>query len=81
MQTQGNGNGEKNCYSFLPLKVSPPPVLHNGSIYSPQMGNGGSNLSVSRHMEGQGSSYSLLDEENSKHAFLFFSTKPYVCGL
>ena len=70
MQTQVYGNGGEFCYSFLTLKISPPPMLHNGSIYSPQMGNGGSNRSVSRHMEGQGSSYLLLDEENSKY-FLF----------
>ena len=70
MQTQAYGNGAKFCYSFLTLQVSPPPKLQNGSIYSPQMGNGESNQIVSKHMEDQGSSYSLLDEENYKY-FLF----------
>ena len=46
MLTQAYDNGENFCYSFLTLKVSPPLMLHNGSIYSPQMGNGGSNQSV-----------------------------------
>ena len=55
MQTQGNGNGVKFCYSFLTLKVSPPPMLHSDSIYDPQMGNGGSDQSVFQHMEVQGS--------------------------
>ena len=71
MQTQVYGNGENFCYSFLILQISPPLILHNGSIYSSQMGNGGSNWSVSRNMERQGSSYSLLDEENSKYFFVF----------
>ena len=53
MKTQAYGNGEKFRYSFLTLKVSPPPMLHNGSIYSPQIENGGSNNSVFQHMEGQ----------------------------
>ena len=55
IQTQGNGNGENFHYIFLTLKVSPPQLLHNGSIYSPQMGYGGSNRSVFHHMEVQGS--------------------------
>ena len=80
MQTQVYGNGAKFCYSFLTLKVSLPPMFHNVSIYSPQMGNGGLNQSVSRNMEGQGSRYSLLNEENSKY-FLFLSTKPDVHRL
>ena len=66
MQTHVYDNMNFFFYSFLTLKVSPPLMLHNGSIYSPQMGNGGSNQSISRHMEGQGSSYSLLDEKKSK---------------
>ena len=53
MHTQVYGNVEKVCYSLLSLKVSPPPILHNDSIYSPQMGNVGSNQNVSRHMEGR----------------------------
>ena len=79
MHTQAYGNGDKFCYSFLTLKVSPPPMLHNGSIYIPQMGNGGSNRSISKHMEGQGSSYSLLDEENSKYSF-FLEQNPMYTG-
>ena len=55
MQTQAYGNEENKFYIFLTLKVSPPSMLHNGSKYSPQMGNGGSNWSVVQHMEGQGS--------------------------
>ena len=55
MQNQGNGNGEIFCYSFLNLKVSSPPMLHNGSIYNPQIGNEGSNWTVFQIMEGQGS--------------------------
>ena len=43
MHTQVYGNVEKVCYSLLSLKVSPPPMLHNDSIYSPQMRNVGSN--------------------------------------
>ena len=38
MQTQAYGNGKKVCYNFPTLKVYPPLTLHNGSIYSPQMG-------------------------------------------
>ena len=79
MQTQVYGNGEIFFYNFLALKISSPPMLHNGSIYNPQMGNGGSNRSVSRNMEGQGSRHSLLDGENSKYV-LFFSIKIYLCG-
>ena len=55
MQTQAYGNGAKFCYSFLTLKVSPTLMLHNGSIYSPKIGNGGLNHSVFQNMEGQGS--------------------------
>ena len=62
MQTQAYKNGGKFCYNLLiDLQVYPPPMLHNSSICSPSMGNEGSNHSVSRHMEGQGSIYSLLD--------------------
>ena len=42
MKTQAYGNGSIFC-CFLTLKGYPPPMLHNGSIYSPQMGNGGYN--------------------------------------
>ena len=55
MPTQAYGSGETFHYSFLPPKVSPPPMLHNGLIYIHKMGNGGSNQSVFQHMEGQGS--------------------------
>ena len=54
MYTQAHRNGENFHYSFLTLKVSPPPILHNISIYIPQIGNGGLNPSVSKHMKGQG---------------------------
>ena len=57
----------KNIYSFLTLQVSPPLIVHNGSVYSPQMGNGESNHSVSKHIEGNQSSYMLLDKGNSKY--------------
>ena len=53
MQTQAYGNGEKICYSFITLKISPLVMLHNGSIYSPQMGNGGLSQIISMHMEVQ----------------------------
>ena len=54
-------------YSFLALKCSPPSMHPRGSIYSSSLGNEGSIQSVSRHMEGQESSYSGLIEENSKY--------------
>ena len=66
MQTQAYGDGEKNFYSSLTIHVSSPSMLHNGSIYSSQMGNGELNEIISRHMECQGSSYSLLSEEKYK---------------
>ena len=53
MQSQLYDNGEKFCYSLLTLKFSPLLMIHNGSIYIPQMGNGGSNQSIFQHMEGQ----------------------------
>ena len=80
MQTQVYGNVAKSFYSLLTLKVSPPIMLHNGSIYSSQMGSRRSNQCVCRNMEGQELRYSLLDEEKSKY-FLFFSTKSDVCQL
>ena len=55
MKTEGNSNMEIFHYSLLTLKVSLPSMHHNISIYSPQMGDGGSNSSISQHMEGQGS--------------------------
>ena len=55
LQTQLYDNGDNFCYCLLTLKVSPPLMLHNGSIYNPQMGNGWSNHSVFQDMEGQGS--------------------------
>ena len=61
-QTQVYGNRGKIFYSILTLKVYPPLMLHNGSIYIPKMGNRGFNQSVSMHMEGKWSSFSLLDE-------------------
>ena len=78
MQTQVYDNGEKCSYSLLTMKVSPSPMLHNGSIYSPQlMGNGASNQSIYMHMEGQGSRYLLLDEKRS----IFLSSKLNVHKL
>ena len=67
-------------YRFLALQCSPPLMHPRGSIYCPSIGNEGSSRSVSRHMEGQESSYSGLIEENSK-SFLFLCTFPNVCGL
>ena len=69
MQTQECMNGAQIHYSFLALISSPPPMHPRGSIYSPSIGSEGSIQSVSRHMEGQESSYSGLIQENSK----FFS--------
>ena len=56
-------------YSFLALKCSPPSMHPRGSKYIPSIGSEGSSRSISRHMEGQESSYSRLIEEKS---FLFF---------
>ena len=42
------------------------------------MGNGGSNRNVSMHMEGQGSSYSLLDEEKYKYFFILAQNSMYM---
>ena len=69
MHTQAYGNGEKNRYSFLTLQVSPPPMLHNGSIYSPQMGNGES-IGVFPGIWKAKDQYLLLDEKNSKYFFV-----------
>ena len=79
MQTQAYKNGAQFHYNIFALQNSPPLMLHNSSIYSPSMGSEGSKQSVSRHMEGQGSSHSLLDGENSKY-FYFLSIKPDVRG-
>ena len=69
-QTQACMNGAQIHYSFLSL-ISSPPLMHpRGSIYSPSIGSEGSSQSVSKHMEGQRSSYSRLIEENSKY-FIF----------
>ena len=57
-------------YSFFALQNSPPSMHLRGSIYSPPIDNGGSSQSISRNMEGQESSYSGLNEENS-NLFLF----------
>ena len=78
-QTQAYGNGEKFRYIFLTPNVSPPSMIHNGSIYSPLMGNGASNWRIYRNMEGQGSSYSLLDEGNYKY-FLFWAQNLMYAG-
>ena len=71
--------GETMNYSFLALKCSPPSMHPRGSIYSSPMDNGGSSRSVSRHMEGQESSYSGLIEENSK-SFCFYAHFPMYGG-
>ena len=76
MQTQAYKNGAKFLYYIFTLQNSPLSMLHNSSIYSPSIGNEGSNRSVSWHMEGQGSSHSLLDGENSKY-FLIFEHKTW----
>ena len=52
MHTEAHGNGENFHYHFLTLNVFPHTMLHNCSKYSPQMGNGGSDKSISRNMEG-----------------------------
>ena len=70
MQTQVYDNGENVLYSFLTLKVSLPPMLHNGSIYNPKMGNRGFNKRIFHDIEGQGSRYLLLDWKNSNYFFL-----------
>ena len=49
---------------------SPPPMYPRGLIYNPLIGSEGSSWSVSRHMEGQRSSYFWLYEEKSK-IFIF----------
>ena len=79
MHTQEFMNGAKNNYSFLALKCSPPPMHPRGLIYSPSIGNEGSIQSISRHMEGQESSYSGLIEENSKR-FCFYAHFPMYVG-
>ena len=79
MQTQAYKIGAQIRYNLFAIQSSPPLMLHSISIYSPSMGSEGSNQSVSRHMEGQGSSHLLLHGENSRYCF--FSIIPYVCGL
>jgi len=58
-------NGETMNYSFLALTCSPPSMHPRGSIYIPSIGSEGLIRSVSRHMEGQESSYLGHIEENS----------------
>ena len=70
MQTQVCKNGVQIHYSFFSLTISPPLMHPISSIYSPSIGSEGSSWSVSRHMEGQRSSYSWHNEENSK-IFIF----------
>ena len=41
VQIQVYENGVNFFYNLFTLKVYPLPMLHNGSIYSPQMENGG----------------------------------------
>ena len=79
MQTQAYKNRGNFLYSLFTLQVSPPPMLHNSSLYNPSIGNEGLNQSVSQHIEGQGSTHSLLDGEKSKY-FLFLSIKLDVRG-
>ena len=72
IHTQAYKNGEQFHYNSFALQNSPPSMLYTSSIYRSSMGSEGSNQSVSRHMEGQGSSHPLLNEENSNY-FYFFS--------
>ena len=65
-------------YSFLARQSSPPSMHPRGSIYAPPMDNGGLSQSVYRHMEGQESSYSGLNEENSKSFFMHISQCMWV---
>ena len=67
-------------YSFLALQNSPPSMHPRGSIYIPPIGNGVSIRSVSRHMEGQESSYSGLNEENFNF-FCFYPHFPMYVGI
>ena len=57
MQTQAYVNKAQMNYSFPALFNSPPPMYPRGPIYIPSIGIEGSSWSVSRHMEGQRSSY------------------------
>ena len=66
-------------YSFLALQYSPPSMHPRCSIYNPTIENGGSSHSVSRHMEGQESSYSGLIEEKSSF-FCFYAHFPMYAG-
>ena len=56
-------------YSFLSLFNSPPLVYPRGPIYIPSIGSEGSIRSVSRHMEGQESTYLLLDEGKTPNIY------------
>ena len=67
-------------YSFLYPQCYPPPMHLRGSIYSPLIGNEGLSQSISRHMEGQESSYSRLIEENSK-SFCFYAHFSMYMGI
>ena len=68
----------KKSYSLFTLQVYPPLILRKGSIYIPPMDNGGTNQSVSWHMEGQAAMNSLLDGGKSK--CFFFTITPNVRG-
>ena len=72
MQTQVCKNGSQFHYNFFSLTSSPPSMLPSSSIYSPSMRSEGLNQSIYRHMEGQGSIYSLLDEEKLQ-IFIFWA--------
>ena len=57
MQTQAYVNEAQMNYSFLALFNSPPPMYPGGPVYIPSLGSEGLIQIISRHMEGQSSSY------------------------
>ena len=69
--------GHNSTIVYFLSKVLPLSMLHNSLIYFPSMGSEGSKWSISRNMEGQGSSHSLLDGEKYKY-FLFLRIYPDV---
>ena len=79
IQTQAYKDGAQFLYNIFALQIYSPLMLHNSSIYSPSVGSEGLNQNISQHMEGQASSHSLIDGENSKY-FYFLSIKPDVHG-
>ena len=72
MKTLVYKNEAQIHYSSFAPTSSPPSMLPNSSIYSPSMRSEGSIWSVYRYMEGQESSYLLL-EEGKLQIFLFWA--------